>query len=63
MKPTFPSANAKADLVKIFNNGTVRGMPVLRTVINRHKEFNPQAFRVFGPKIIRDARLVRGQSA
>ena len=45
-------SDAKADLIKIFNNGTVRGMPVLRTVVNRNKEFNPQAFRVFGPKII-----------
>ena len=27
-------------------------MPVLRTVVNRHKEFNPAAFKVFGPKII-----------
>src|SRR5258707_612588 len=37
----LPFSDAKADLVKIFNNGTVRGMPVLRTVINRNKEFNP----------------------
>lgn len=48
----LPSSDAKADMVKIFNNGTVRGVPVLRTVMNRHKEFNPQAFQVFGPKII-----------
>lgn len=40
------------DLVKILNNGTVKGMPVLRTLQNRNKEFNPAAFRVFGPKII-----------
>jgi len=48
----LPFSDAKADMVKVFNNGTVRGMPVLRTVMNRQKEFNPQAFRVFGPKII-----------
>jgi hypothetical protein len=48
----MPFSDAKADLVKILNNGTVRGMPVLRTIINRYKEFNPYAFRVFGPKII-----------
>ncbi len=48
----LPYSDARADLVKIFNNGTVRGMPVLRTVINRNKEFNPAAFKVFGPKII-----------
>jgi len=41
-----------ADLVKILNNGTVKGLPVLRTLQNRHKEFNPAAFNVFGPKIV-----------
>jgi hypothetical protein len=48
----LPYSDARADIVKIFNNGTVPGMPVLRTVVNRHKEFNPHAFKVFGPKII-----------
>lgn len=41
-----------ADLVKILNNGTTRGLPVLRTMTNRHRELNPTAFRVFGPKIV-----------
>jgi hypothetical protein len=41
-----------ADIVKILNNGTVRGLPVLRTLTNRHHEFNPAAFTVYGPKII-----------
>jgi hypothetical protein len=27
-------------------------LPVLRTVMNREREFNPQAFHVFGPKIV-----------
>lgn len=40
------------ELVKILNNGTVRGLPVLRSLQNRHKEFNPTAFNVFGPKIL-----------
>ncbi|HTQ12526.1 MAG TPA: hypothetical protein VMH86_01520 [Rhizomicrobium sp.] len=48
----LPYSDAKADLVKIFNNGTVKGLPVLRTVQDRNKEFNPAAFKVFGPKII-----------
>ena len=48
----LPFSDAKADMVKVFNNGTMRGMPVLRTIVNRHKEFNPQAFKVYGPKII-----------
>jgi len=41
-----------ADLVKILNNGTVRGLPVLRTLQNAQKEFNPAAFTVYGPKIV-----------
>ena len=48
----FRFSDATTDLVKIFNNGTVKGLPVLRTIANRNKEFNPAAFRVFGPKII-----------
>jgi len=27
-------------------------MPVLRTLQNRYKEFNPHAFAVFGPKLV-----------
>ncbi len=48
----LPYSDARADIVKILNNGTVQGMPVLRTVVNRFKEFNPYAFKVFGPKIV-----------
>src|SRR5262249_9207818 len=38
--------------VKILNNGNVRGLPVLRTMMSRQREFNPQAFQVFGPKLV-----------
>jgi hypothetical protein len=48
----LPYSDAKVDLVKLLNNGTTAGMPILRTVVNRHKEFNPRAFKVFGPKIV-----------
>jgi len=41
-----------ADLVKILNNGTVKGLPVLRSVQNKDREFNPKAFTVYGPKIV-----------
>lgn len=51
-----------ADLVKILNNGTVRGLPVLRTLQNRQKEFNPAAFTVFGPKIIAMRGTFRDQA-
>lgn len=30
----------------------MRGLPVLRTVMNAQREFNPRAFHVFGPKIV-----------
>jgi hypothetical protein len=45
-------SDATADLTKILNNGNVKGLPVLRTMINRHRELNPTAFKVFGPKLI-----------
>lgn len=45
-------SDATADLTKILNNGNVAGLPVLRTMANRHRELNPQAFRVFGPKLV-----------
>ena len=48
----FRFSDATSEIVKILNNGNVKGMPVLRTMQNRDKEFNPRAFRVFGPKII-----------
>lgn len=48
----FAYSDARADIVKLLNNGTTRGMPVLRTMVSRQKEFNPYAFKVFGPKIV-----------
>lgn len=48
----FRFSDATTDLVKVFNNGTVRGLPVLRTIKNSRQEFNPAAFKVFGPKIV-----------
>lgn len=48
----FRFSDEKAEVVKILNNGNARGMPVLRTMMNRQREFNPRAFKVFGPKIV-----------
>src|SRR5665213_2388148 len=48
----FRFSDEKAEIVKILNNGNVRGIPILRTMMNRQREFNPQAFQVFGPKIV-----------
>lgn len=48
----FSYSDASAQLTKILNNGSTKGLPVLRTMTNRNRELNPQAFRVFGPKIV-----------
>lgn len=48
----FRFSDEKADLVKILNNGNVRGFPVLRSESKDGREFNPRAFQVFGPKVV-----------
>lgn len=45
-------SDATAELTKILNNGTVAGLPVLRTMTNSARELNPRAFSVFGPKVL-----------
>jgi hypothetical protein len=53
----FRFSDAKAEIVKILNNGHARGFPVLRSEAKGRHEFNPRAFQVFGPKIV----AMRGQ--
>ncbi len=48
----FRFSDKDADVVKILNNGNVRGFPVLRQSMNQKREFDPRAFQVFGPKIV-----------
>lgn len=48
----FRFSDKNADIVKILNNGNMRGMPVLRTEMIQNREFNPRAFHVYGPKIV-----------
>lgn len=48
----FRFSDEKAELVKILNNGNANGFPVLRTRVTERREFDPQAFVVYGPKII-----------
>ena len=48
----FRFSDEKLELVKILNNGNVRGFPVFRSVATPQKQYNPQAFHVFGPKIV-----------
>jgi hypothetical protein len=48
----FRFSDMTGELVKVLNNGSLNGLPVLRTMANRNRELNPRAFRVFGPKIL-----------
>jgi hypothetical protein len=48
----FRYSDERSEIVKIFNNGNVRGMPVLRTIVTQQNEFDPRAFSVFGPKLV-----------
>lgn len=48
----FRFTDEKAELVKILNNGNVKGFPVLRTQVTPTKDFEPRAFSVYGPKIV-----------
>lgn len=48
----FRISDEKADLVKILNQGNVRGFPVLRSQATPQKTFDPRAFYVFGPKLV-----------
>lgn len=48
----FRFSDEKVEMVKILNNGNVRGMPVLRSQMTRGREFEPHVFNVFSPKIV-----------
>lgn len=48
----FRFSDEKSELAKVFNNGNVKGFPVLRTMVSNKNEFDPRAFNVFGPKIV-----------
>ncbi len=48
----FRMSDERAEVVKILNNGNVRGFPVLRSEISNQREFNPTAYAVFGPKLV-----------
>lgn len=58
----FRFSDEKAEIIKIFNNGNVRGFPVLRTAITLKREFDPRAFLVYGPKIVAMRREFEDQA-
>lgn len=48
----FRFTDEKAEITKILNNGNVKGMPVLRTVVGSKGEYDARAFQVYGPKLM-----------
>lgn len=48
----FRLSDERAELTKIFNNGSTKGFPVLRASMNEKKDFDPRAFDVYGPKLV-----------
>jgi hypothetical protein len=48
----FRASDERAEIVKILNNGHARGFPVLRSELSPSGEYNPKAYKVFGPKIV-----------
>lgn len=48
----FRFTDEKAEITKILNNGNVKGMPVLRTVVGNKGQYDVRAFQVFGPKLM-----------
>lgn len=48
----FRLSDERAEVVKILNNGNVRGFPVLRSEVRNSGEINPTAYHVFGPKLV-----------
>ena len=48
----FRFSDEKTDIVKLLNNGNVKGFPILRSEADPKKGFNPRAFHVFGPKLV-----------
>ncbi len=48
----FRLSDERAEIVKILNNGTARGFPVLRSEVNGKHEYDPRAYTVYGPKVI-----------
>lgn len=48
----FRFSDQTVEIVKILNNGNVKGFPVLRSEVTEKKEFDPRAYHVFGPKLV-----------
>ncbi|MCG8604620.1 hypothetical protein MJD09_06410 [bacterium] len=52
----FRFSDERSEIIKILNNGNARGFPVLRSEVSKKGEYDPQAFTIYGPKIIATRR-------
>jgi len=55
----FKFSDTTAEIVKILNNGFMKGMPVLRSESNARRSFDVKAYNVFSPKIIATRMLYK----
>ena len=55
----FKFSDTTAELIKILNNGFMKGMPVLRSESNNKKSFDVKAYNVFSPKMIASRMLYK----
>lgn len=55
----FRFSDTTADIIKILNNGFMKGIPVLRSESNGQKSFDVKSFKVFGPKLIATRQLFK----
>ena len=55
----FKFSDATTDIIKILNNGFMKGMPVLRSEGNNKKSFDVKAYNVFSPKMIASRMLYK----
>jgi hypothetical protein len=55
----FKFSDATTDIIKILNNGFMKGMPVLRSEGNNKKSFDVKAYDVFSPKLIASRMLYK----
>lgn len=55
----FKFSDTTAEIIKILNNGFMKGMPVLRSEGNNKKSFDVKAYNVFSPKMIASRMLYK----
>jgi hypothetical protein len=55
----YTNSQIGSDIIKVLNCGYQQGFPVIRAEKNRHGDFIPRLYQVYGPKIIAGRRSFR----